>query len=162
MCGGDGDSCLECQSANLSLQINSLDGSALSLLGLARRIRNGIRRGDGLSRSDRANFARAQEFYTSSWSSINTVPSVAQSCANRSFCVSAFHGDSINTYEESMELLSTQIRRLIRSFRRSLIARGRTVAAANRRAARMNDRRQDILDEALVLSSSLPTESDNC
>lgn len=93
VCNGDGTSCLDCESVDLTPIQFAVDGQGARQRALVRRIRNAIyRTADSARQRAAANrlLVAADKEYLALWTDVWTsFPPVVQSCSNSQFCVSS-------------------------------------------------------------------------
>jgi len=89
VCNGDGNSCLQCTTVDVSKNLFIMDGRAAGLKNLIFRAANAFRRLGGSAKKANSFKAQASAHYNNLWSSTWTkLASVQTTCANTEFCVS--------------------------------------------------------------------------
>jgi len=164
VCFGNNDTCLECESINISQSQFDIDGYAAEIHQLSKRTTRMLRRNARMSdnplqtrrlrrianRLDKL----AAEQYEAAWAAVWTVPSEMQSCGNTQLCVSTSNVGALGLIDHHIGELHTLMQRGVLRLRR-VTGRGRlgTKLLLRARAAR---------DAAQVMLNQVPAETSSC
>ncbi|MCO6432569.1 MAG: hypothetical protein J5J00_17075, partial [Deltaproteobacteria bacterium] len=157
VCGGDGSSCLECNTVDIASTQLLLDGNANRQNALIKKgLRQLLNKKNTKSNKIFVESVRssAQSLATESWQTAYSIPQIITSCANTVFCAQVSNIAQIDKYNENAKALDS----LVRSVAKRLKRQGSTKKFVSRYL-----KQGDLLfTESQKISDSVPRTSSQC
>lgn len=156
VCGGDGSSCLGCESFNIKEQQFSMDGLSFEqkaqVNSAARMLKRvGTKRARNIA--TKANKA-AQLLYIENWNLTWTIPQVFASCSNSNLCLQSDHGDNLDQFDVNSKALNALLKQVVK-------ANPNLKSKPNRRK-QILAKGEKALADALNITASVPRVASSC
>ncbi len=157
ICNGNGQSCLGCQSVNITENQFTLDGTAAAQKVVVRSLSRLFVKAGGSRKAAKSYLTKADDYYVGAWRLTWTIPSVLVQCTNTQFCVNSDHSGTVNSYLSNVKSL----RDLARKIGKSILAKTNKRALVG--ATKVFLRRADLLRaRAISAAGAVPTSSSSC
>ncbi len=159
VCGGDGNSCLGCNSVDITQKQFALDGNSASIRDLVRTTARDIEKLRGAKAADKA-FAKkakkdADKFYNSGWVLAWSLPNIVTTCENQAFCTSTDNSGTIQSFNAASTNLNSLLKSTISRLQK---VRHKKLSRDAQRLAKGDSLNQ----QNLTLSSTVPTVASAC
>jgi hypothetical protein len=157
VCGGDGQSCLDCTKVDISKLQLALDGNARqqhqhNLGGL--RLLSRLSKQTEDKKLVTALKINSQNLYNQSWTTTYSLPKIITSCTNTIFCASVSNINEIQTYENNAATLFSLSQSIVKRLKKLKVPR-KTLLKFSRTA-------EGLLANSKQISSSVPLTSSKC
>ncbi|RMG40100.1 MAG: hypothetical protein D6719_11930 [Candidatus Dadabacteria bacterium] len=163
VCGGDGTSCLGCESFDITNDLVVMDGFPKKQESIIKRVsrimkrkarKSGRRLSKKLEKRIEDILAEAHELQIRNWTITWQIPSIINNCTNEVLCLASDHSQIFTEYHEKTDQLKDLTKKIIKLYRKFFNSR--------KGLKKLLKKSRDLAEQAHAHADTIPRTTDTC